>query len=382
MGWFGVSASLARSVLRGNLEAAHQLAPFDAQIAGRLAQSLFGQDGGKGDHARARLLARSALRRDATAGAAVVTLGLNAEVAGDRALARRLFAYSQRLSRRDLTTQMWALEDAVSRGDISGALQHYDVALRTSPESADLLFPVLAAASANAQVRASLVRMLAGQAPWGAPFVTYMVDHNKDPLISATLLREASAAGFAVPASARASVVTALTRAGYANEAWAFYAAQQHGLDRRRSRDPSFTGDTIAPTPLDWTPVESPGISTSIQRGDRGGVFEFAAPSSVGGSLLQQLQLLPAGRYRLSGHGTTMDLPTDERPFWSVTCHDGREFGRIEIPDPARSGGRFDGTFVIPPGCGIQMLQLVARPVSAATGLSGQIDRVQLEPMP
>jgi hypothetical protein len=356
------------------------LAPSDAQITGRLAQSLFSEEAGKRDLIGARDLARGALRRNGTVIAAVTTLGLSAEVAGDRVRARRLFAYSERLSRRDLTTQIWALEDAVGHGDIGGALRHYDIALRTSPESADLLFPVLAAASGDTAVRSALVRTLAGDPPWAAPFVSYLAENGKDPIVNATVLQRLGLAGFSVPATARVAVVTALTRAGYADQAWSFYASGRPGLDRRRSRDPLFTGDTISPSPLDWTPVESPGISTSIQHGDRGGVFEFSAPASVGGALLRQLQLLPPGKYRLSGHGVGIDQPDGERPYWSVTCHDGRELGRVELPVSNRSARTFDGTFAIPRGCGIQMLQLIARPVSAMTGLSGQIGRVQLEP--
>jgi hypothetical protein len=259
-------------------------------------------------------------------------------------------------------------------------LNHYDIALRTSPDSGDLLFPVLTAASTNAEVRAPLVRLLASAPPWAAPFVSYVADHGSDPLAVAQLLRAATLAGFAVPASARAATVTALARAGYVEQTWNFYAAGRHGLDRQRARDPSFTGDTIAPTPLDWITVESPGISASMQRSNRGGVFEVSVPASVGGAVLRQLQLLPPGRYRLTGHGTGISQPEGERPYWSITCHDGREFGRVEMPDLARTNGMFGGLIVIPPGCGIQTLQLIVRPVSAASGLAAQLDRVQLGP--
>lgn len=380
LGWISVSSTLARVVAHGDIDAGYKLASTNAQIAGRLALSLFQRNGGRGDLVRARLLARAALRRDATVVPAVVLLGLDADMSGNRNRAHRLFSYSERLSRRDLTTQMWALEDAVGRGDISGALRHYDIALRTSPESGDLLFPVLAAASADAPVRGQLVRLLASEPPWGAPFISYVASNGKQPLVNAMLLLEAGRAGFAVPASARAAVVTALTHAGYADQAWAFYSGGRR-LDRRRSRDPAFTGDTSAPTPLDWMSVENPGISASIQRTGTGGVFEFSAPASVGGSVLQQLQLLPPGRYRLTGHGAGISQPSGERPFWSITCHDGREFGRVEFPDLARTRGQFAGFFDIPAGCGIQMLQLLLRPVSATAGISAQIDRVQVEPV-
>src|SRR3546814_1290750 len=65
---------------------------------------------------------------------------------GDQAKGERLLAYSQKLSRRDLRTQLMAIELAVAQGDISGALRHYDIALRTKKNAPELLFPVLTSA--------------------------------------------------------------------------------------------------------------------------------------------------------------------------------------------------------------------------------------------
>ena len=44
------------------------------------------------------------------------------------------------MSRRDLPTQLWLIEENVNRNNVPGALRHYDVALRTSLSSHELLF--------------------------------------------------------------------------------------------------------------------------------------------------------------------------------------------------------------------------------------------------
>src|SRR3546814_17422634 len=72
---------------------------------------------------------------------------------GDRAGGERLLAYSQTLSRRDLRTQLMAIELAVARDDIPSALRHYDIALRTKKNAPDLLFPVLTSALTNPTIR-------------------------------------------------------------------------------------------------------------------------------------------------------------------------------------------------------------------------------------
>ena len=43
-----------------------------------------------------------------------------------------LFHFASSLSRRDVPTQLWLIEDAVRKNDIPGALSHYDAALRSS----------------------------------------------------------------------------------------------------------------------------------------------------------------------------------------------------------------------------------------------------------
>lgn len=380
VGCLNVAYALAPVVARDDIELAHRLSPRNEQIMARLAKSLSGPAATARDRERADGLAREALRRDATTVAAVSTLGLNAEIRGERAKASRLFAYAQTLSRRDRQTQLWAIESAVGRDDIPGALRHYDITLRVSPKSAELLFPVLIAASTDSTIRSELTRTLAKGTPWGEAFINYIATNGRNPQETAILFVGLRRAGVAVTDEANAEVVNALAASGHADAAWKYYATVRPGTDRRRSRDPRFSASIEVPSQLDWVSVESPGISASIQRGDRGGIFEFSAPASVGGSLLQQLQMLPPGIYRLTGHSSGIEQPADKLPYWLLTCHDGREFGRVEMPNSARSNGNFTGLLTVPTGCGIQMLALVARPVNAASGLWGQIDRVYLEP--
>jgi hypothetical protein len=291
-----------------------------------------------------------------------------------------LFAYSQILSRRDLTTQIWAIEDAVGRGDIAGALRHYDVALRTNRTAPDLLYPVLADAIGDAAIRAELVRTLAAKPAWGASFVDYVAVGGSDPQATASLFRSLGRTGVPVSARGRTALIGKLMARGEYEDAWAFYASVHPGADRRRSRDPRFTGDAQNPSPFDWFTVNDAGISTTIQRGEQGGIVDFSAPSSIGGPLLRQMQLLPAGRYVLSGRSAGINQPEASRPYWMLACLDGRELGRIILPNSGEGQARFAGQFIVPAACPAQYLSLVARPSDEVSGVSGQIEEAILRP--
>lgn len=380
LGTWSVMQSLAYSERGVAPELAHRLAPGDGRITAILSEKLSGPEATPAQRVEANRLARLALRQDPTAVAAAATLGIDAQLRGDTAGARRIFAYAQMLSRRDLHTQLWAIEDAVGRGDVAGTLRQYDITLRTSEYGPDLLFPVLSSAIADPAIRDALIRTLAAKPAWTQSFVEYVAVNGPDPRTTFALFTGLQRVGVPVSANARAVLVNSLLKGDFRDEAWRYYASIHPGADRRMSRDPRFTAALDTPSPLDWTPIDDAGISASIQRGDKDGVFDFSAPASIGGPMLRQMQLLPAGDYVLRGHSLNIDQPDGSRPYWTLTCQDGRELGRVVLPNSAQAGGDFAGRFSVPAGCPVQYLSLVAQPSDAVAGVSGQIDRVQLAP--
>src|SRR3546814_17837219 len=120
--------SVALVLPDSRIEEAHALAPHNGRIAGRLSQTLYRSGASEVDQARAVTIARDALQHDPTAVEAVATLAADAFASGDQAKGERLLAYSQKLSRRDLRTQLMAIELAVAPGDISGSVRPFDMA--------------------------------------------------------------------------------------------------------------------------------------------------------------------------------------------------------------------------------------------------------------
>lgn len=367
-------------LLRENrVEQAHSLAPGDGRVTAMLAQSKAGPNATAADRSAADLLARTALQQEPMASIAAATLGLDAQIRGNVPGAQRLLGYAQTLSRRDLQTQIWAIEDAVARGDIPGALAHYDIALRTSPSAPELLYPILAAAIADPAVRSALIRTLANCPAWRGSFIDYVSGNGPTPSATVLLFLALQRNGMTIPDGAEATVVSSLVSHNMVEAAWRYYAASRPGTNRNHSRDSAFTADRASPSPFDWRTLDDGQISASIQPDREGGVVDLVAPASRSGPLLQQMQMLMPGAYRLEGVSEGIDQPEASRPYWVLQCTDGRELGRVVVPNAG--DGRFQGRFDVPATCMTQMLTLFARSSDAVGGLSGRIRRARLFPV-
>ncbi|TKD51877.1 hypothetical protein [Sphingomonas baiyangensis] len=380
-GYVSTTQSLGAAIGKSAAERAHALAPGDGRIAAELAEQLAAGDPDPASRARADALARSALAAEPLAAPALTALALNAQVRGDTGTTRRLFAHSNRLSRRELGARLWMIEDAVARNDIPGALRHYDIALRTSRAAPDLLFPVLSAAIADPTVAAAVADTLAARPPWGGNFIEYAAALGADPVATTAFIDRLTRRDLPVPAAARVSAVNALVNAGRSDLAWASYARLRGDVARDRSRDPQFAAQLASPTVFDWVAINNDaGVYAAIQPTEDGGIVDFAVPATVSGIVLQQAQLLPPGRYALAGASAGIDQLSDARPYWQLVCTDGRELGRVELPNSSANDGRFAGGFTVDAACPAQMLRLVARASTAVGGVTGQITRAALTP--
>lgn len=366
--------SFAFTVRRGAPERAYALSPGDGRIGALLSERLSGPEATAADRMRASDIALSALRHDPTAVQAVATLGLSTAMKGDLVHARDWFRYAQYLSRRDLRTQLWAIEDAVARGDVNASLHNYDIALRTSSLASDLLFPVLASAVADPQVRAAVGKVLARKPSWNERFIDYAADHGQDPRTIALLFRDLARTPVTVPEQAKAIVIQRLIGERRYEDAWAYYASFRTSAVQDRSRDPNFVADLNSPTPFDWVPVNDRGIVSSVGNG----ALNFTVPSSVGGLISRQVQMLPPGRYILEGHSANIDQSSDARPYWSLACLGDQEVGRVVLPSSSENGGYFKGQFIVPGGCTVQELSLIAQPTDKIGGMAAEIKNVVL----
>lgn len=379
LGYTAVTQSLAMVVQKQSPGEAHELAPNNGFITSQLASKLSGPSATGPDRKRADKLARMALRQDPTTVDAAVVLGLNMQIHGDTEFARRPFAYAQALSRRNLQAQLWAIDDAVTRGDLRTILRHFDIALRTSPIASAILFPILTTAIVEPEIRAALAQAIAQKPAWANNFMGYIVGSGTNPETMASLFQAVSRLGGVIPDQDSSGVINLLVSASKFDQAWNYYASLHSSVSRRRSRDPEFRNSTEFPSPFDWIPINDGSVSAVIQPGaDGGAVLVFAAPPSIGGQIVRQVEMLPPGKYELEGRSEGIDQSVDARPYWSLSCRNGPELGRADVPNSTIANGRFSGHFVVPADCPIQVLAFNVRPSSNISGVAGQIKRALL----
>jgi hypothetical protein len=379
LGYVSLTQSLGYVLGKGVPEKGFAIAPGDGRLGAMFAYKLWTERSGPTQRNKAVEIARDALINEPLAVQAVATLALDAELHGRSAEAKQLFAHSDDLSRRELMTRLWLIEEAVRHEDVASAVRNYDIALRTSPKTFDILFPLLAGGLAEPPISKALVSTLAQRPIWGEAFIRYLSSSGPEPLRTAHFFRLLITNRVAVPQVDQAGIVNALVTSNAFEDAWAYYRTMRSSVNRHQSRDPEFSQQLTAPTAFDWTPrMSDAGLTATIERTDTSGVFDFAAPATVGGIVLEQLQLLPPGRYQLAGRSTGIEETPQSAPYWLLVCTDGRELGRVVLANASKNNGRFEGTFVVDTSCPAQVLRLIVRPTSAVSGVSGQIERVLL----
>ena len=176
-----VKDALANVIAKVDPATAHRLSPDNALISAKQAKARFAIGELATGESEPERLAREALRRDPTVTDGLTVLGLGAQLREDPVLSQQIFSYSLQLSRRELQARIWAVEDAVDRGDIKTAIDNYDIALRTSKSAPDLFFPTLGSALSEPMVRKALLQKLAGQPVWEKRFVDHVASNSRDP---------------------------------------------------------------------------------------------------------------------------------------------------------------------------------------------------------
>lgn len=373
-----LSDTLAQAVARADPQRAHALAPWNGVIAARLAEREFSITPSASTDSRPYRLAQLALRQDATAAGALNVIGMTAQARRDTTAARAAFAHALTLSRRELPARIWAIEEAVARGDIRQALANYDVALKTSRSATDLLFPVLGTAIAEPRIRSELLRVLSSNPVWKPALVKYLATSGKNPLATLALLREGGEA-LPVDAEDRVNLVNALLAKGDVAAAWTYYRTFRDGAQRTRSNDPRFAVRIAHRSRFDWNLAETPGISASLQATASDGGIDFAIAPGAGGPIVEQALYLPPGQYLLTtraeevGSAAT-DLQT--RPYWKLACSNGKELARLSLVSPESA----TVSFTVSPACPWQSLQLVARSPSGFSGIQGRVRQASVVP--
>ncbi|MBD8548174.1 hypothetical protein [Sphingomonas sp. CFBP 8760] len=321
---------------------------------------------------RTREVAVQALRAQPLNPVALRMLAIWAAGHGYLRRADRLAGLSEKVSRRDLSNQLFMIERAVSRGDVAATLAHYDMALRTSPNSKQLLFPILSAAIADPTIRQDLVPYVRHGAPWIGGFLFNALDMPGGASSAAELLLASGRKNnVALLIDLAPGLLTHLVGSGDFPLAERLFLALPKA-DAAMLADPSFTMRTTDPVygPFGWRAIESADASIAFEpaEGGRRRLYVSARLGAVGDQILLQRTLhLPPGNYLFVQQP---EAKTGENSItWRVTC-----LKAGDSSAPIWTSGN-DSPLRIVPTCGWQRLELLVGS-DRSDAVDARIDRI------
>lgn len=368
--------SLAFVVAPIDPELALRIDPGNAEAATLRAEQLLRTETSASNRAVAEMLARRALNREPVMAGAARVLAVVRGLAGDEPGARRLMTYSESVSRRDLMTQLWLIQDAVDHNDIPAALRHYDTALRTVEAAKQLLFPIMVPATGHPAVVENLIRTLAARPVWADAFLAQVSANGPDLDGMATLLAGLARRGYPLPDAILAQATSRLVEGGRYQRAWQVYTAARPADGNAQPRDGDFEHVRDVPSPFDWSLPGGNGVSAEPQFGGVGNRLIYFAATGAGGVIARQLLLLGPGSFSLQVRGSVRGAPI---PRIRLTCAGGgRVIGAAGSSALGTGEFAFAGRMNVPAGCPAQWFELLVDGGADPAGASGAIGPVRI----
>ena len=307
---------------------------------------------------------------------AIRQLALIADAKGKTADARALMKLSAKLSRRDFVTQLWLIEDGVRADDIASTMAHYDVALRTSAESAAILHPILSSALVDETVQRAFTPYLRTNPPWLGSFLSFAINAGSSPVaIAETILKGGRLPDTVGYRALETQLLQQLAAKAAFPEAFRYYASLA-GADARVVTSTAFGKSEMVAEhlPLTWQTLSSPGIDAIFEASAKGSARQLHVIVSSGerAPALRKLMGLAPGLYRFSQKMTPVRLANGASAYWQLLCYQNTAFVPIWRSDINTA------EISIPANCKAQYIEYIVAGGSDQDGAEVIVNAVSL----
>lgn len=264
---------------------------------------------------------------------------------------------AERVSRRDLATQLALIEHSALKGDAIAALRHYDRALSVQPDADAQLFPVLARALGHEDIRQGLTAYI--QRPWFTRFVYRALALGADPAAFGALV---NAAGSRLDTALRAQLTSETINSLIDQEDFAAarrFASSLRNVPAGILDQAGFSQAAYDPRlgVLGWQLADNETVSANAANS---GEIALMIASNRSGEVARRLTLLSQGTYRIRQRLIYENDVPRARLTWEVRC-----VGNTSKPVlwrevmPAENGIR-EAKLEVPAGCSGQSWRLQA----------------------
>jgi hypothetical protein len=246
--------------------------------------------------------------------------GLRAASIGQSGLASALMASADAVSRRDVFSQLWMIEQKSEANDVKGAVRHYNALLSVQPAIHATLLPVLVSAVAYPEVRAAIRPYLNLETWWSEPFLdlaSQRVEVGQYRDLVEPIASRLRGDGYAV---SNARIIHRMLQSGLAGDAWKLFSLVAPNVEVGAFRAFVPRGANLDPQwqPLSWVLSQSDDISASV---DGGGTIDVTvAPTARGLIASRDVAVISSSTYVL-GHRSIYEPGSPRASLrWSVYC--------------------------------------------------------------
>ncbi|WP_106640342.1 hypothetical protein [Allosphingosinicella vermicomposti] len=328
-------------------------------------------------------VARDALEREPLTPSALRMLALHAELSGSPEKASSLAHLSERVSRRDMLTQFFLIEQAVQASDHELALRHYDKVLRTKDESYSLLFPILSQAITIDAIRSALAPYVRQQAEWIPEFLDFAMRRKSADLRPIAKLIVAAEAGRdrQLMDKLGPNLLGGLMEQNEPEVARRLLGQIAEGQSDLPTRVP-FSKSTTDPRYglISWTPNSSAGSGAIFEADGSGSDLKIRIFANAGerGIVLQRYLSLAAGAYKLTTRRSIVEAEEFSESYWELKCNRNGAFNSLWVSSTHTIRQVSEERFSVPKDCKVQLIQLHAVGGDAGQGLEFTVDELRL----
>jgi hypothetical protein len=287
-------------------------------------------------------------------------------------------------SRRDVPAQFWMIEYKVNQQDVVGALLHYNAALSTSDSTRGFLFPRLAPALVDKEIREAFRTIMKTNPFWINYFLYFALDQQgtedalADLLVDPSAWKQQSSTGIFEQVLIRKFLAQ-----GRALEARQFYLGLK-GANPSLLRSPSFSelSANNEKAALGWEVGQLSSSGAKFDRArDRALMLSVFAAPGARGMVARKPLFLGEGRHDLRVAFGDVSMSDDSSITWRMRClaaGEQRVFWEFSgAIDPIRK--RLSTALEIPPNCSAQYLEIEIAGAQQQTETAVDILAIQIQ---
>ena len=283
------------------------------------------------DYAQVKTWAEQALRQDPLNARALRILAQVSEHNEDNARTKALMQGAAQRSPQESLAIFWMMRENFQDQNYAEAIRYADSLLRTRPQLAEHVFPMLGRVAEIPSAKAELTKILAKDPPWRPQFFNALPRYITDartPLELFLSLRDAATPPTDAERQAYLQALIQHKLYEIAYYSWLQFLPADQLTRTGRLYNGSFEV-AASGAPFDWVFKKGAGVNIKFApRPDRERqqalLIEFGPGRVDFGTGITELVLLPPGDYRLEGTYKA-DLVSQRGLQWSVRCADAAE---------------------------------------------------------